>query len=71
MNDKAPELLPCPFCGGEAKIKTEHTVDCSNTHIYCVSCGLKTGAISWMGNDSSIVEEMLLKKWNLRIGLSV
>ena len=39
---KTPELLPCPFCGGEAEIKSVEHGDGPNrmgcTRIYCSDC---------------------------------
>lgn len=38
MSD-APELLPCPFCGGESDIDHDHTVE--ENHAYgCRKCGI-------------------------------
>ena len=37
---KAPELLPCPFCGGEAEY-----ISYPNIHlVHCFSCGLEMDA---------------------------
>lgn len=38
MTDQ-PSLLPCPFCGGEAEAKSDHTVEQSH-FVFCKSCRL-------------------------------
>ena len=43
--DCRQELLPCPFCGGEAKIESKQgSFGYSNAHhsVTCVSCGVST-----------------------------
>lgn len=41
------KIFPCPFCGGEAEIHTDHdfTSNCYNTCIRCKNCGAKTRGI--------------------------
>lgn len=34
-----PELLPCPFCGGEAKFKSDFTDGRDVGRVYCTGCG--------------------------------
>lgn len=41
-NDKAIELLPCPFCGGEAEHGLDHTVE-ENHYIMCTRCCFDIG----------------------------
>lgn len=56
------ELLPCPFCGGEAKDATDGSCDCCgkrvNGCIRCIRCG---GEVSHF--DSS---EEAITAWNHR-----
>ena len=56
---KTPELLPCPFCGGEAKlVKSKSKMN--DTRIQCKKCGIKTGW--WMGEPAELIEQ-----WNNRV----
>ena len=56
--NKTPELLPCPFCGGEAKlVKSKSKVN--DYHIKCDRCSIKTG---WWYGKSDVV-----KTWNNRV----
>lgn len=56
---KKPELKPCPFCGGEAKImKVPATGNCV---AYCTKCAADVGrAWYWKENDAA-------KAWNRRV----
>ena len=42
------ELLPCPFCGGEAKIKQSHDLLTGENCIYvqCTECNVKTDELN-------------------------
>ena len=46
------ELLPCPFCGGEAEIKRKGTMK-KSMQIECTFCGcyLETGEVWGMTED--------------------
>lgn len=66
MEDKE-ELLPCPFCGGEAEVKkvygvNKHYVICSNSKVlfedHCVLTGV--GARVYDSKDAAIAA------WNRR-----
>lgn len=35
--DKAEALLPCPFCGGEARYQANHTTECRDS-VWCWAC---------------------------------
>lgn len=35
--DKAEALLPCPFCGGEARYQADHTTECRDS-VWCGTC---------------------------------
>lgn len=52
MSDK--KLLPCPFCGGEARFSTE-----DGNWINCKSCGAET--------DYFEQREEAIKAWNTRV----
>lgn len=57
--NKTPELLPCPFCGGEAKlVKSKAKVN--DYRIKCNRCHIKTGW--WMGEIDELIEQ-----WNTRV----
>lgn len=41
-----PDLLPCPFCGGEAKSFLENSCDCCGGRVgvaFCLHCGAEHG----------------------------
>lgn len=61
LEDKAPELKPCPFCGESVARPFEdddgnHTVVCSFTH---GGCGATCGYIRMSGEDAAAY-------WNTR-----
>lgn len=68
------ELLPCPFCGGEASKESKGLGDAyayaSEVSYTCKSCGCSraaTGDTSKGGYaDNSTVEKRALKAWNTR-----
>ena len=37
------KLRQCPFCGGEAKIKTKYLANKAIVYVECVQCGGSTG----------------------------
>lgn len=70
------ELLPCPFCGGEAKYESDLNIvpliDENGAYVdydrmdywervYCTECGAEIVSIS---EDEE--EEITIKKWNMR-----
>ena len=55
----AEQLLPCPFCGGEAE-----TVKASTTRIVVTGCVRS----ACMASVISVTEVEGRQKWNLRIG---
>ena len=56
---EVPELKPCPFCGGKAKLLLR---DNSPPHIICDECPAMTG-IAWgrVGEDQT---GRLIRTWN-------
>ena len=58
---KTPELLPCPFCGGEA----EYCDDGQIGRIQCQQCLMQTdGSYSWRDKDWRETEA---NDWNTRV----
>jgi Lar family restriction alleviation protein len=59
------ELKPCPFCGGEAKIRT--SVSCYKSYAWgeCVKCKASTKSIYDIDNDGSFVFKAI-EAWNRR-----
>ena len=53
-----PELKPCPFCRGEAKIKRV-TGSINYRYVKCSSCGARTK--EWFGVDVAVTN------WNTRV----
>ena len=54
----APELKPCPFCGGEAALTNREMPGCA--FVICMGCQAQ-------GDDGSI--ERVAAKWNTRADL--
>ena len=63
MTDEAPELLPCPFCGGDGQEKWAHNGK-AFCWIECADCGAK-GAWARVGHDGSGA-----RNWNTRADLA-
>lgn len=58
---RSDELLPCPFCGGEAEKFTFTSEGSSKECVRCKECGISTGWFFGTGNDKN-----LAKVWNRR-----
>lgn len=56
MSDE--RLLPCPFCGGEAKVAHEYTEEWKLEYVMCFRCGCST--------PSAISEDTVIQMWNTR-----
>ena len=54
------ELLPCPFCGGEAEWDEWYTIGCDAFQVKCVEC-LATSCTGFI-NEKSLIAEL----WNKR-----
>lgn len=59
-------LKPCPFCGGEAKIKTSVSYYKSYAWGECVKCKASTKSIYDIDNDGSFVFKAI-EEWNRRV----
>lgn len=59
---KCCDLLPCPFCGGEAGFDYD---DNGYHWIWCTSCGVSTDTDKHMGDDC---HPRLANIWNSRAG---
>lgn len=61
-----PELLPCPFCGGQAELKqtrkNQMTIKCKNCPSKMVQ-GVVRYSLEWL-------EGTLVKNWNKRTCLT-
>lgn len=70
------ELLPCPFCGGEAELKRGKLYFDDTVQIHCTECHIHTPKIAiecymWFdGKWDYMTEEMAIersaKRWNRR-----
>lgn len=58
---KYPELLPCPFCGGEAEYRDDGQIG----RVQCQQCLMQTdGSYSWRDKDWKEAEA---NDWNTRV----
>jgi Lar family restriction alleviation protein len=63
MSIDADKLMPCPFCGGEAKLHTYRTSeDSEGAHVECASCGARTEATDDAYGDAATARMI----WNTR-----
>lgn len=80
MSDKE-KLLPCPFCGGKAKLKNNHIckdmsfgIIYNEIYVSCENCNCQTKTIlvDWHCGETyekeiSQAEQEAIKTWNKRI----
>lgn len=62
MTPQKPELLPCPFCGGEASFGWESdaaAIGRTKRRVFCGFCGIRTVAY----------ENEAIERWNTRTDL--
>ena len=66
------KLLPCPFCGGEARLTYENEMGhgyCIENHLVrCERCGARGGLTScyWDKGTRDELREKAVEKWNMR-----
>ena len=65
------ELLPCPFCGGEAVMyhQSSKYTDYDGNFIHCRECGCRTKLFECFGNTGkthSDTKREALEVWNTR-----
>lgn len=62
------DILPCPFCGGEAHIREDRTRAAEGTVLYAVSCvNEDCPGYSFMPDgDAPEDEDAAVRKWNRR-----
>lgn len=65
------ELKPCPFCGGEAVLKS-NTLTVGSRHLAfaecsCSTCGTSKAGVSKAGHSGEDAEAMAVERWNHRI----
>lgn len=59
MSDKMPELLPCPFCGGEAMLTKSYATN--GNFVVCSKCGTSINS-AWPDD----VKHGAIVQWNTR-----
>lgn len=72
MTSEAPELLPCPFCGGRGLMSREPDLDGFGTFlsIQCVACrGRSRPKYYSRGNDCPQTYQEVRDEWNTRADL--
>ena len=68
MNDKDKELLPCPFCGGKAKLIINMQSFEPYAIVQCKNCSAKTKDI--MQSVDYCATDEAAKLWNQRADLN-
>lgn len=65
MNVKDTELLPCPFCGKQGRIKYERVGNNYAAYIQCSECKTRTKSI--VENTDYCATDEAAKLWNRRV----
>lgn len=63
MSD-SPDLLPCPFCGGSASIRSNH--DVGNAWVSCDACLAQSGGFQDTTKPHHILRDLAAEEWNRR-----
>lgn len=72
-----PDLKPCPFCGGKARLRTANIFMDTGYRVECSTCGINTSLvlpghyINWHGKeDFDMTDEQAVQEainaWNYR-----
>lgn len=64
IDERKPELKPCPFCGTDAKLHTEPTIYGPDKPGWYVQCG---SSLCWAQTRSYGVKEQAIRTWNKRV----
>ena len=59
------ELKPCPFCGGEAKMRIETAFGRSSVTIECENCGARCGYVN--ESVAYCATDKAAENWNRRL----
>ena len=60
-------LKPCPFCGGEARLKKHHRFK-DTWYIQCKDCGVRTTNEPEIDNNiPDFTRKSLINQWNRRV----
>lgn len=68
MNDKDTKLLPCPFCGGKAKLIIDMKAFAPYAMVRCENCSAKTKDV--MQSIKYCAVDEAAKLWNQRADLN-
>ena len=61
-------LKPCPFCGGQARLK-QHQKFQDSYYVQCHDCGVRTPySMLYSNGNLETVKSYLTKQWNNRSG---
>ena len=60
-------LKPCPFCGGEACLKTQAIASFAAAFVQCEKCNVKSGAFIDSKKDCTFLLDAI-DAWNRRAG---
>ena len=66
-------VLPCPFCGGEAKLKkgfpSRQIAHCRQAVVQCKTCGCRTVTFKQLPMEKwQDVDKQAIEAWNRRAG---
>jgi hypothetical protein len=62
-----PDLLPCPFCGGEAKFSYQPGQPFYNSYVYCKECFASSGEAYADEKNKDEVIKRVCEAWNRRV----